>query len=782
MITQAENPFPHQAVLSYGAPLPGIAVFESMIAVRSYVIDYLQSYSLGSAFSGCLPLSGPHGGGKTFLLTWLLSEVGQIRHLAPTALYAKAETASAFDLYQQILKNLTRDALAETVRTAIQELAVKQTASALATRDRSLQIRDSGDISEAIAEKSLDADQLYLSLKEKVSLAGNSKGISTRVAEVLSLLDSPVLGSTAFTWLIGDQVEDASAQRFGGPLFGARPIETPGAAATVAVNALSAIAAVYRIANIPLVVLLDQTEKFIGDGDKAGGMAAIKDLVEQLASQSVLLIMAGTSAAWDHLPRDIGPRFLRRDPMSVGVLTMREVQILLDAYLPSGSGISDPALESLWRLSGGNPREVLRIAHRLFRASNGDFSKLTEDLLLAAARDSGSVDDRARLALIKIDAAVAKNGAIGRELHLDGGAFIHRYVEAPSGACLAVVLMMATDAVEEAASGRSLTTLRRQLANLESAPNLVVVAVGYTSSKVRSLVQDIGRVIEFEDPGFESLFASELGRLIMQRPRDISAVTEAAVAQVRAINEQALAERLREVSERLERIEASREETSREAAAHIEQATETLHQPRKAEAEARTRWDLVAQLDELATSLSARVPERIERLTIQRLLVANEAHIKDMSFDYLGSLYLDALDILRSASVGKISGPFIDDRIDELNAFRLSLLTAMRTELTSNRAKSSPAISIGSIPLTREIILGACAGLAVFAYVFAFFAFESMPERLQLYEFPISVFSGLLGAAFAISFINQRSRPERRYVRFYVRIARIRSAVGLTVE
>ena len=95
--------------------------------------------------------------------------------------------------------------------------------------------------------------------------------------------------------------------------------------------------------------------------------SVFKKLVEQAGRQLALMFVAGADEAWQKLPRDVAPRFRRRDPLQVGSLTLDEKQLFMRVYsqeLPSS--FTAEAVRTLHRLSGGSPRELLRIAYHAY--------------------------------------------------------------------------------------------------------------------------------------------------------------------------------------------------------------------------------------------------------------------------------------------------------------------------------------------------------------------------------------------------------------------------------
>src|SRR5258708_4645195 len=124
-----DNPFPAQAVATFGVRADRIAPLNYMTEARAHLVDYLANYPNSG---GGLAVSGGHGSGKTFLLNWLSEEAAKIKHSPAQTMYAKADNQSLPDVYQQLLRNTTRTELIKITRMAVRKIGQRLAGAAQA--------------------------------------------------------------------------------------------------------------------------------------------------------------------------------------------------------------------------------------------------------------------------------------------------------------------------------------------------------------------------------------------------------------------------------------------------------------------------------------------------------------------------------------------------------------------------------------------------------------------------------------------------------------------------
>ncbi|HEV7441602.1 MAG TPA: hypothetical protein VGO18_03345, partial [Steroidobacteraceae bacterium] len=643
-----DNPYPAAAVETFGTPIAASAEFKFMSDTRALLSNYLKLYPLEAkdrppgmtTVGGAITLTGGNGSGKTFLLKWLRAQTDDLASLKCHFLYAKADDENAVSVYRQFMRNLTHEDLRKVVDTALQRIGQRITGLAQATKDTAPRVQ-SGALTNGV--DTLDLNELYLELRQQLSKVDDTSAVSAKFATAIGLLNEPSYGAAAFELLSGG----APAQQ-GPPVPEALWTGSLSPAdSDIAVNALECLSALFRIAGTPLVLLLDQLENFVPPDPTRAATAAsiVKKMVEQVARQDGVIVLTGTEPVFERFPRDVGPRFYQREPLVAGHLDQVETRSLLSAHARNREKFTETAIGTIRDLSGGNPREILRIAHEAWTLSAGHPVSVTDDILIAAAGKTGSLTDRAKLARLIIDRVVARANLSARnEIVLAGGGKIDRLIgptgSDPDDPSIAIVITTAADAAQEASAARSLATMRGDLANLPSPPVMLVIAVGYASDRVQTLLRDVSSVITFEEATFSQDIEREISQLVLTpraRPAARSASSEGSAITL------ALTETLERLDQRLERIEADRQVRAHESAEDLAEQLGELSEQRREETKGNVRWELLDQVDRLRQALRDQQFAR-ERSIVRSMLVANELQFRSASLEYLCGAYLDALD------------------------------------------------------------------------------------------------------------------------------------------
>ena len=752
-----ENPFPAKAVTTFGGQTSAVAELSFMRNAHRILVDYLKSYPAGAP---TLALSGGHGTGKTYLLTWLASNATDLQRAEARVIYAKTDSPNLVDAYRELIRNLTKRRLLEVVNIALLRQGRSRAGAAIATQSESEEIDRTGSMETAFAEKILDLNELHLELRKALESRSVSSAVSQKVAFAIGLLQDAEFGEAAFEWIAGKPA-DLPDESLRMPLFGEQ--ESDGG--QVAIDALETIAALFKSAELPLIILLDQVENFIPAESVASASSIIKKLGEQMNLQSAMVVMAGTPAAWDHLPRDLWPRFHGRKPLLVGNLSVEETAALLDAYLPPSKRLSSDLIQHINDLSGGNSREILQIAHRAWESTGTDFQALTPEDVTAAARDSGSLDDRAELARQMLRETLAAGKLEMWPTSVSTEAIPSWIVEASSGAQISVAFVIATDARAEAQVAHLIADTRRQLESLGEAGDLLVVTVGYSSERVQSLLQGIARTVVFRETSFKEALTREIDSMF------------AGGASSKAPPVAHLEEQLSRLEKALADVAVTRESAERERAELLSKYTETLAEPDRQESEARTRIQLRDGLDALSEALAIQ-DLKAERMILRRLLIDNESYIKNGDFEFLGDIYFEIINL-----VGIELNQMDQDEISSMQAdcrrIRVELISAMRISLSSTKEHIFLSQSFRTL---FTVSFGIFIAAAVFLLFREYSDYNDQYMRPRGFETKstlledsiISAFMGLVSGAFIWFLTSAISRPGFRFRRFKVFLRQIR--------
>lgn len=746
MAVSPENPFPAKAVTTFGSTDMKFADLAFMRRSHRVLLDYLKAYP---AEGPTLALSGGHGTGKTYLLAWLAAQATELQSAPARLLYAKTNGPDLVEAYRELIRNLTRRHLLEVVNAALLSQGTSRVGAAMATQVESSIIEETGSMESAFEGRVLDSNELHLELRKALESRSVASAVSQKVAYAIGLIEDAQYGEAAFDWIEG-KAADLPNESLRAPLF-SQDIDS----SQVAVDALETIAALFKAADYPLVILLDQVENFVPRDGVANASSIIKKLGEQLNKQSAMLVMAGTPPAWEHLPRDLWHRFHGRRPFPVGNLSVEETEALLRAYLGNTGTVSRDLAQRLNDLSGGNSREILQIAHRAWEIVDGKFETLTPEDLNAAALDAGSLEDRTELARQMLQEIVASEQLeMWRGPATDDDVRIW-VVEAKSGSRVGVAMVLATDSRAEAQLAHRITTLRRQLDAEESVGDIVVVTIGYSSERVQSLLSGASRTIVFRETSFKETLQAEIDSVLSAAPRvEPSARPELEKQLVRL--ERALAE-----------VERGRELTEKQRSELVAQQTGAVAAAEREDTQVKTRIQLREGLDDLADTLTKK-KKGDERKLLRRLLIDNESYVQNQDFDYLGNLYLDTLDMLRLGPGESAEAPGGDFTI-ETERLRANLITAMRNEISATRRRFVDSRS-------WRVFVSVAGGVWIAASIYSFFALDYTYEGGMVEVVLTSFIAGCLSGAFLFAYLETLGRPEFRHRSYRARLRRIRSA------
>jgi hypothetical protein len=659
------NPFPLEAVATYGTSLPTSVALAYMRAPEKELVDYVTAYPDPELrYGGAIGLAGGHGSGKTHLLTSLPPKFGPLQSIQVRFLYAKADSANMFDLYKQLVSQLDRPTLVSLIDLAMKNIAVETVRASRATESIEGRIQP-GRLEMLYDESNLDREQLTNVLEERLL----ETHVPAAIPQVMLSIGSSEAGEAAYHWLTGDEVQDLPKLNLAHSL---RQLgdETGGSSAADvrAVDALETLAALHRLAGVPLVLLIDQLEVLLRtDAQRQQTLFSVfKKLVEQASRQLALVFVAGAEDAWRQLPRDVAPRLRVREPLPVGGLNLAETGLLLSAYAKADRPFAQDALETIHELSGGSPREILRIAHHAFEKTKGNTASADDGTLLASAQDAGTVADRSVLALSMADAVLLKYGSdiVRSNLMLDG-LTLDRVVSEGGMPFGALLVARATDKLSEVDLARTVTSARGALDKEWPGCELLVVTVGYSSDEVREL---LGTTIVFDERTFTNLLETEMTRIAARRPQTVVVGgdltgREINIMQAPAENPE-LVKLLERVSKRLDELETQRTTEAAEVQERFSETTHALAAPELQQEALRTRSALLEALDRVEDALY-RQAYLEERDRMRAVLVASETSAGDPMLYQLAVVYLDALAV-GSAARTETGNRHADDTRHEL--------------------------------------------------------------------------------------------------------------------
>ena len=140
--------------------------------------------------------------------------------------------------------------------------------------------------------------------------------------------------------------------------------------------------------------------------------------------------------------------------------------------------------------------------------------------------------------------------------------------------------------------------MRNGLLTLPGEPELCVVTIGYSSERVRKLVEKVSYLIVFGDPEFEQKLQTMLTDLLLARQKVRSSATPPPTPMFEQVLRQ-----IGELRRDLGDIKDRREEQAQATAKNLEEGVAAAAEEMRAKSDARTRWELIETLDSLRHAL-----------------------------------------------------------------------------------------------------------------------------------------------------------------------------------
>ncbi len=634
-----KNPFHPQAVATYGTTFT--ATFENLRyigEVRDHLFQYMSNYEDLESKGATVGILGAHGSGKTHLLNLIANDATvKSPSLKCKVLYAKADSTSFFDLYKQLIceKTLPRTELIKVIDSTIVKMAKEQVSAAMITMPVQRRIKSEEDVVNLHREGNVDLNDAKIALETKLK----SEGIPEMVVTMLKSIKDPHFGNTAYNWIIGTELENTTDL---GVNFNLRQLSDSGIKSTdsdsLAITMLEAICALYKIAGIPLILMIDQFEGLILADDKERQnslYSLIKKLIEQTNRQKALVFIAGNPQSWENLPRDVGPRMRTRQPIIVGNLTKEEMTGLLQEYFRESNNnyekfYSDEALEKLFDISGGNAREIICISFHAFEDNRGDLSAATASSVLACSKRSGTVADKKVLCLKLADPVLQGFGDVVQDMYIGDNTVIDRVVTIDSVPTLGILVVTAIDQLDEVNVAQKIQNTIEFAIHRWPRFKLLAVAVGYSSEEIRDKLEPVARVIKFN----EEIFSRQLR-------------TELVDVQSKVIVE----EKNDKAFSSLRSVKATRQSDINKTRDRFERRTNELMSKELAEKESKTKWEMTEKLDALEGYLKEVNNFDMERRIIRSILISNEIYIHNPGIEKLGTLYLDVISTQENYSI-----------------------------------------------------------------------------------------------------------------------------------
>ncbi len=680
-----DNPFPAEAVATFGAALTTCETLGYIMAVESELSAYLRSYVNDPAGAGAsVSIAGGHGAGKTHALGWLAQRLAANASIRGESVYVKCDSSQFFDAYTQVLVQIPREKLIELIQLALLQLARKKVRAAKLTESVADRLDTPGALTILDGEKNID---LALLRQELVDELENITGAPKDLPRVLLEVPSAEFGAEAYEWLGGrsqaslalgvsrsllstvaerrPDAGNAHSVRRGvqGAPSPANSLATPTRDADLAsmssapqgrpqpaavtadsdlasIKALEVIAALYRCAGVPIVFLVDQFEVLAhAPTDPVRFGSLVKKFVEQLRRRGALVFIAGTPRSWEGMPRDVAARFRTREPIVVGRLTGPEVSALLSAY-----HAPEPIMrcvDDIHARSGGTPREVLQIAYQAFnilkkkeklkeKENSKEDVSLTDQDIVQAAESSGSIAAQSDSALAIVDETLKPMGQVIANIMIENVRVDRLFTSTEGKPLLAIFLIGASDRLNEVDWYRRLARASNAVPKDLPGAQVLALLVGYSSEAAEEAFGLVEQV-RFDENTLGPILKSRAVKALsapLEEPAKSAAESSAWLATV---------------MERLDALEAERRREQDETAKRFSAASARIASDAAQDRQLKTRVEIFDALDSLRRTIRDEDEER-ERAILRAILIANESYLHNDALEKLGALYRELIN------------------------------------------------------------------------------------------------------------------------------------------
>jgi hypothetical protein len=312
---------------------------------------------------------GPHGAGKTHAIR---AGVGQVAteddDPALLPLYVKLSSPNVVNAYRRLMSQLTLAELTDLALRFLGSLTDAAGPSLAGSVEERLRV-DPAALLTMFSEHVLERGLLLQAQADRLRAVVTGEQDFQRA---LTYLLEPDLKDAAYSWLQGRPLGDQEMRRLG--LSG--HLDTPDQCR----YGLQLLTLICARAERPLVLILDQAEKFLAQPDGsvvADSMGFLHSLVEAVPDLGGMLVVAANDETWAMLPADLRQRFGANDIACAGMQPGQAFELLglyiMAAYRgepPPGyrapQPFTEPAVHELLRRSGGNLRSLLQLAWQSF--------------------------------------------------------------------------------------------------------------------------------------------------------------------------------------------------------------------------------------------------------------------------------------------------------------------------------------------------------------------------------------------------------------------------------
>ncbi|MEU8238102.1 hypothetical protein AB0C07_07655 [Actinoplanes missouriensis] len=497
------NPFPPAAVAQVshiGAETVTIAT----TAIRQGVAE-LDDY-LGSPGTGrVLAIVGNYGTGKSHLAVYLRHIARERAGDTVQQLFVNAPYGNFVSLYRAFAKEL--DGRRELVMARVREFYAEVVADSMGGSDLHAEIASSlragrADPVAVVEALGLPESGLIEQVQERLRDITENKAFGT----ALTLLLRHGFEDAVWEWLVGNGPAENLRER---------GIADPTTLSErSALDAMSVLAVLFRGSRFRFMVVIDELDHLLSASSRPQGevQIALKQLLEGFLSAGAFLVLAGLPDFLDSLHRDVRARITRQVTMApltaqdtVSYIRARQQRELgTDRLFPFSEGVVSYIVD----ISGGSPRDVIRLCYQLYGRAAEQDSAVTDAMVRAVAREV-FYGPNAEATHRDIKRTLTAHGLAHPTRNYVDGVPVDYWI--PIGSRGGAITVLVRDAVLDESQ---LSTLITYVSQLRRSPNqeVLVVIGGYLSpeysDRLRAVLQR--DPIIYEQRGFAADFDAAL--------------------------------------------------------------------------------------------------------------------------------------------------------------------------------------------------------------------------------------------------------------------------------
>ncbi|MEU4561838.1 BREX system ATP-binding domain-containing protein [Actinoplanes sp. NPDC023936] len=497
------NPFPPTAVAQV-SHIGAETVTIQTAAIRTAVAE-LQDYLASPGAGRVLAIVGNYGTGKSHLAVYLLNTARQIAGETVQQLFVNAPYGNFVSLYRAFAESLAdrRELVMARVRHFYADVVADSMAGSELHAEIASKLRAGKADPVAVVEAlGLPESGLIEEVQQRLRDITENKAFGT----ALTLLLRHGFEDAVWEWLVGNDPAENLRER--------GIVDPTTMSERSALDAMSVFAVLFRGGRFRFMVVIDELDHLLSASNRPHGevQIALKQLLEGFLSAGAFLVLAGLPDFLESLQSDVRARITRQ--VTMAPLTAQDAVSYIRARQQSELGadrlfpFSEGVVSYIVDISGGSPRDVIRLCYQLYRRAADQDGAVTDAMVRVVARDA-FYGPNTEATHRDIRRTLTAHGLTSGAKNFVDGVPVDYWI--PIGSRGAAITVLVNDAVLD---DSQLTTLISYVSRLRGAANreVLVVIGGYLSPEYTDRLREVLQrdPIIYEKRGFAADFDAAL--------------------------------------------------------------------------------------------------------------------------------------------------------------------------------------------------------------------------------------------------------------------------------